>query len=95
MPEGSIPHRLRRKPPFSKGAIFRHLAVPEKRFGLSLFLAFFDRCGISARLLPPPAAPAGYSTDFKDSAMLIFSSLPCMRALVSRVKTMVAAKDTR
>ena len=23
----------------------RRLAVPEKRFGLSLFLAFFDRCG--------------------------------------------------
>jgi hypothetical protein len=32
------------------------LAVPEKRCGLSLILAFFDRCAIRASLLPPPAA---------------------------------------
>ena len=32
------------------------LAVPEKRFGLSLILAFFDRCAIRASLFPPPAA---------------------------------------
>ena len=32
------------------------LAVPEKRFGHSLILAFFDRCAVRASLLPPPAA---------------------------------------
>ena len=32
------------------------LAVPEKRCGHSLILAFFDRCAIRASLLPPPAA---------------------------------------
>ena len=32
------------------------LAVPEKRFGLALILAFFDRCAARASLLPPPAA---------------------------------------
>ena len=28
---------------------FSHLAVPEKPFGLTLALRFFDRCGTSAR----------------------------------------------
>ena len=32
------------------------LAVPEKRFGLSRILAFFDRCAIRVSLIPPPAA---------------------------------------
>ena len=32
------------------------LAVPEKRGGLTLSLAFFDRCAVGASLLPPPAA---------------------------------------
>ena len=34
---------------------FSRLAVPEKRGGLTLFLAFFDRCGNSA----PPFSAAG------------------------------------
>jgi len=47
------------------------LAVPEKRFGLSLILAFFDRCAIRASLLPPPAA---LSAD----AHIAPQSLPCV-----------------
>ena len=35
------------------------LAVPEKIFGLPLFLDFFDRCANPYSLYPPPAARAG------------------------------------
>ena len=35
------------------------LAVPEKIFGLPLFLDFFDRCADPCSLYPPPAALAG------------------------------------
>ena len=35
------------------------LAVPEKIFGLPLFLDFFDRCANPCSLYPPPAALAG------------------------------------
>ena len=35
------------------------LAVPEKIFGLPLFLDFFDRCANPCSLFPPPAALAG------------------------------------
>ena len=35
------------------------LAVPEKNFGLPLFLDFFDRCANPRSLYPPPAALAG------------------------------------
>ena len=35
------------------------LAVPEKIFGLPLFLDFFDRCAKVCSLHPPPAALAG------------------------------------
>ena len=35
------------------------LAVPEKIFGLPLFLDFFDRCANACSLYPPPAALAG------------------------------------
>ena len=34
----------------------RPVAVPEKIFGLTLFLDFFDRCHSLPSLLPPPAA---------------------------------------
>ena len=37
------------------------LAVPEKIFGLTLILDFFDRCAQPCSLVPPQAALAGFA----------------------------------
>ena len=47
--------KLRVGPRNLYGAETERLAVPEKRFGLTLILAFFDRCGNC----DPPASAAG------------------------------------
>lgn len=53
------------------------LAVPEKRFGLALLLAFFDRCGNcglaesatgSARLQFPSPSRSAYSSEYVQGA---------------------------